>query len=1211
MAAATNNLNKIIQSHAKQMHIFTDTIKTIVENCSTLNQKSIDQVNIVLTAFKPTIDIISDIIKNTTTAFADIDIKSIIRFTDILNAFKSVVVIVDEVKNVMSKKKFTTWHIWRFRRMLKKIMELMYYLIYSGGALNPALFFAAAQRYVIAIHGFLGVIASVSRIRTTQLMFLRYRLFLAKTMIRILYRSMRTIIRGALLTKKMLGAFGKGILLKPMLRFFAELKFVIQALKMINIKFMITARFKMWFVKRFIRRLLKTMTNIIGPSDMPLIVKLAISSLLLHMILNQFYQILVNIREFLTFRKIFWLTVMGKIYIRRLKKIIRYVNRIIRIMGTIKINIPGGIGALMLNIIKANIALFGIQLIMKLIRKINIPLFINSKIKKLVKSIRLLKTLIRQIAKFAQSVQRGMFGMSLIKIVWVFKKIKRLFKILSAIFLTIILISVVFVMAIPSCMIMLLGLLALRGVIWLVAKITKGMVSLAAEIIIKLSILMIILLILLAIGTVLTLWNIIGLRAVVGALKLALFNITLLLVIGSLIALGIVLGSFLIPLSPIILIGLITFGIIVFALLSIVVCLKLIEILSIDQKVIIKNIKTIFITARFIINSIFSNDIVETEDSQGKPWYKSVFERFGGLGDIITAIVAIAFLAVTFIAIFFISLIAFQLRAIQFWNLKEDKIKTNVDIVLRTASQIVDMVFAPYDSENKPSSKGFILDVLEFLMPSCSAIFTAIMAIAFLAVTIVAIVLITFLAAQLRLLQIIDLNSGIIKENVQLVIDTAQMVTSAIFDTPDNTENTSSNKGFFLSILEFFNKPFAAIYQAIMSIAFLALTIVAIILITVIAKQLKSIAQLDIASQKEAIEGNISAIIYLSKKVVESIFAPDETEAIKTDKKGLGAILKWVLDNPITNLIEALMSIGYLAIVVVAVGMLGKIARDLSDILKLPKTDGIEQKAEEITKASRVVIDAVFAGGVKGKELKDLIKRAESAEEYLNVLMKLPQKLQTLTNNLQSLTQIDSSILEKTKTSIIDLITDLLSPFDEKKNFNYNKVNGVVKLIYSITQLTKQSESEVEKTRSLLSNYDAFLTKINDIDLTKLQTTVKLFEQMAKFSRTINGNFEDLAEALNEKIAPLLEELKTSLTSVENRVNEKPNTDMEAEKLSIFNDFKQNGQTQNLTKSQIETKVDNKYKDDVQQRYGIDEILSKLSSLMDLFQNGEAKVRTT
>ena len=66
----------------------------------------------------------------------------------------------------------------------------------------------------------------------------------------------------------------------------------------------------------------------------------------------------------------------------------------------------------------------------------------------------------------------------------------------------------------------------------------------------------------------------------------------------------------------------------------------------------------------------------------------------------------------------------------------------------------------------------------------------------------------------------------------------------------------------------------------------------------------------------------------------------------------------------------------------------------------------------------------------------------------------------------------------------------------------------------------------------MIDNYIKFLDKVDRVDIETLRTTERLFKNMAQFSESINGNFQGLADALNEKIAPLLEELKELLKEV-------------------------------------------------------------------------------
>ena len=76
------------------------------------------------------------------------------------------------------------------------------------------------------------------------------------------------------------------------------------------------------------------------------------------------------------------------------------------------------------------------------------------------------------------------------------------------------------------------------------------------------------------------------------------------------------------------------------------------------------------------------------------------------------------------------------------------------------------------------------------------------------------------------------------------------------------------------------------------------------------------------------------------------------------------------------------------------------------------------------------------------------------------------------------------------------------------------------------------STNSAKNYENFVSNSIKLLQKINDTDIEKLGTTVKLFKSMAQFSESINGNFEKLADTLNEKIAPLLEELRDLIEGV-------------------------------------------------------------------------------
>jgi hypothetical protein len=77
-----------------------------------------------------------------------------------------------------------------------------------------------------------------------------------------------------------------------------------------------------------------------------------------------------------------------------------------------------------------------------------------------------------------------------------------------------------------------------------------------------------------------------------------------------------------------------------------------------------------------------------------------------------------------------------------------------------------------------------------------------------------------------------------------------------------------------------------------------------------------------------------------------------------------------------------------------------------------------------------------------------------------------------------------------------------------------------------MSDMAKVSSTDVNNQKKLLTNYGDFLTKVNNIDIGKVKTTADMFAQMARFSESVSGDFDNLANSINENLMPVLEELK-------------------------------------------------------------------------------------
>lgn len=152
--------------------------------------------------------------------------------------------------------------------------------------------------------------------------------------------------------------------------------------------------------------------------------------------------------------------------------------------------------------------------------------------------------------------------------------------------------------------------------------------------------------------------------------------------------------------------------------------------------------------------------------------------------------------------------------------------------------------------------------------------------------------------------------------------------------------------------------------------------------------------------------------------------------------------------------------------------------------------------------------------------------------------------------------KLEKSTIETAISGIFANIDSFIQTVDKNTigggtDMNSKDFKGKLDALERISSIVKgfiPEKDEVDRHKNFTENNIKFLDKINNTDLAKLGTTAMLFEKMADFSASINGNFDGLADTLNEKIAPLLEELKELMDGVGKKV-EKSGADTSA---SIF-----------------------------------------------------------
>lgn len=127
------------------------------------------------------------------------------------------------------------------------------------------------------------------------------------------------------------------------------------------------------------------------------------------------------------------------------------------------------------------------------------------------------------------------------------------------------------------------------------------------------------------------------------------------------------------------------------------------------------------------------------------------------------------------------------------------------------------------------------------------------------------------------------------------------------------------------------------------------------------------------------------------------------------------------------------------------------------------------------------------------------------------------------------------------------------------------------------------------QTKDLAANTSQFVKlvdKANSIDTTKITTVRDMFKQMAEFSKSINGNFDKLADVISEKLIEALEKL-AEIFDKANNVNNKNNNN-----------------TMGQTGAQTQTEKSNESINSIK---NIEGILDEISSLVSAIKRNTSK----
>lgn len=534
---------------------------------------------------------------------------------------------------------------------------------------------------------------------------------------------------------------------------------------------------------------------------------------------------------------------------------------------------------------------------------------------------------------------------------------------------------------------------------------------------------------------------------------------------------------------------------------------------------------------------------------------------------------AILGLSMTLIATSLFSLIALQLLLIQNLGLDSVSIRNVVTNIKNIVNDIINILFADVNEPEQKESGlfGSLFNIFGAAFTSLASFAKTILAIPVLVATVVSVGIITFIAAQLRWMQILKLDKTRIINNVSSVLTVAKMITDMLF-APVKSQAKPDNKPWYQNVVEkgidwFTGKQFAPLIQSVLAVGVLAASFISTTLILFMATELRLLQNLNL--DRNAIKNNVAVVINTAKDITNMLFDPVNLISDTTGDSWWDDCVNWAYKNipgfsHIGEILNAILTVGTLALTTISVSLILFMATELRMLQAINLNSGIKDKVHLVLSTARDVISSLWDGTYNTPEKKKSWNRkllefclpdsmtmfvdTVSNIGFLAPLMISLKMFSIVVEELQKVSKYNSMGVSRAKDIVSMVVSDseyILSSLNDSKisvdSSISKKINTLNKISNAINNFAA-NPSNIKNQTKAIDNTVKFIETINNAKLEKLQTAHNLFKEMKEFSRSINGNFEGLADALNEKIAPLLEDLKQLLDKIPDAVDRSATT---------------------------------------------------------------------
>lgn len=451
-----------------------------------------------------------------------------------------------------------------------------------------------------------------------------------------------------------------------------------------------------------------------------------------------------------------------------------------------------------------------------------------------------------------------------------------------------------------------------------------------------------------------------------------------------------------------------------------------------------------------------------------------------------------------------------------------DKARSNVNAIVSTCMEIIESIFTnPFTTEKS----GVVHDlglIASVLGTGLVKVLAGVMGAAFLVTSVISMAAILLLGGMINLLSLFTVHNEKANENVTKIMTTCKQIVDQVFATdPTNQQKASSEREGLIGAVSTVGKGVMTVVESILGVAYLFTMVIAILLVMAIGGLINLLSSFEVNDQ--AARDNVTRIMTFCSEVTSLMFAPDQSPDVRTNKSWLSKLFD--VFHYAEDLVEAILNVGKMAILLASIGLVYAVGKTINDLAGLDiNTQGASANVTNILTSASTIAHVISESDFDC-DFDDQIDTLEDFQEYLESIQETANQMTGLDNAVESL----STTSAQTFKSVIDGWCDRFSAPDSLNKY----IKSMSRLKEAVEDLNGAVTTDgVNRSKRLLETYDEYLNKVDSVDLEKLKIADSMLGRWANITEGINGNFKALAEALNENIAPALENLTDVMEQV-------------------------------------------------------------------------------